>query len=75
MARGRETEPDGWELLTGRPHSFDQGYSVAFDGDDEPMRVKGLARLEIRNAGRLLIGLFIVVYATVAVWGFVDAVK
>jgi hypothetical protein len=75
MARGRETEPDGWELLTGRPHSFDQGHSVAFEGDDEPMRVKGLARLEIRNAGRLLIGLFIVVYATVAVWGFVDAVK
>jgi hypothetical protein len=42
---------------------------------DEPMRVKGLARIEIRNAGRLLISLFIVLYATVAVWGFVDAVK
>ena len=75
MARARETEPDGWELLTGRPQSFDQGHSVAFDGEDQPMRVKGLARLEIRNAGRLLIGLFILVYATVTVWGFVDAVK
>jgi len=39
------------------------------------MRVKGLARLGIRNAGRLLISLFSVVYATVAVWGIVDAVK
>jgi len=75
MARARETEPDGWELLTGRPRSFDEGHAVAFDGKDEPMRVKGLARLEIRNAARLLIGLFIVVYATVVVWGFVDAVK
>jgi hypothetical protein len=75
MARARETEPDGWEVLTGRPHSFDQGHAVAFDGVNEPMRVKGLARLEIRNAGRLLIALFIVLYATVAVWGFVDAVK
>ena len=75
MARARETEPDGWELLTGRPHSFDQGEAVVFDGQDEPIRVKGLARLEIRNAGRLLIALFIVVYATVAVWGIVDAVK
>jgi len=75
MARARETEPDGWELLTGRPHSFEQGDAVAFDGVDEPMRVTGLARLEIRSAGRLLIALFIVLYATVAVWGFVDAVK
>jgi hypothetical protein len=75
MARARETEPDGWELLTGRPHSFDQGDAVVFDGADEPMRVKGLARLEIRYAGRLLIALFIVAYATVAVWGFVDAIE
>jgi hypothetical protein len=75
MARARETEPDGWELLTGRPRSFDRGEAAVFAGDDEPMRVSGLARLEIRNAGRLLIALFIVVYATVAVWGFVDAVK
>ena len=75
MARARETEPDGWELLTGRPHSFDQGQSVAFEGDDEPRRVKGPARLEIRNAGRLLIALFMIAYATVAVWGLVDAIK
>ncbi len=75
MARARETEPDGWELLTGRPHSFDRGEAVVFDGQDEPIRVKGLARLEIRNAGRLLIALFIVLYATVAIWGIVDAVK
>jgi hypothetical protein len=75
LARARETEPDGWELLTGRPRAFDLGDPTVFDGVDEPMRVKGLARLEIRNAGRLLITLFIVVYATVAVWGFVDAVK
>jgi hypothetical protein len=75
MARARETEPDGWELVTGRPHSFDRGEEVAFDGEDETLRVKGLARLEIRNAGRLLIGVFIVSYATVVVWGLVDAVK
>jgi hypothetical protein len=75
MARARETEPDGWELLTGRPHSFDQGEAVVFDGEDAPMRVKGLARLEIRNAGRLLIALFLVLYATIAIWGVVDAVK
>ena len=75
MARARETEPDGWELLTGRPDSFDQGEAVVFDGQDEPMRVKGLARLGIRNAGRLLIALFPVLYATVAIWGIVDAVK
>jgi hypothetical protein len=75
MARARETEPDGWELLTGRPHSFDQGEPVVFDGQDEPMRVKGLARLEIRNAGRLLIALFLLLYATIAIWGVVDAVK
>ena len=75
MARARETEPDDWELLTGRPHSFEQGHATVFDGEDEPMRVKGLARLEVRNAGRLLIALFIVAYATVAVWGFVDAIK
>jgi hypothetical protein len=75
IARARETEPDGWELLTGRPDSFDQGEAVVFDGRDEPMRVKGLARLGIRNAGRLLISLFSVVYATVAVWGIVDAVR
>jgi len=74
LARARETEPDGWELVSGRPHSFDQGDAVSFDGDEQPMRVKGLARLEVRNAGRLLIGLFIVVYAIVAVWGLVDAV-
>jgi hypothetical protein len=75
MARARETEPDGWELLTGRPRSFDQGEAVVFDGQDEPIRVKGLARLEIRNAGRLLIALFSVLYATIAIWGIVDAVK
>jgi hypothetical protein len=74
MARARETEPDGWELVTGRPHSFEQGHATAFEGEDQPRRVKGLARLEIRNAGRLLIALFIVAYATVAVWGFVDVV-
>jgi hypothetical protein len=75
MARARETEPDGWELLTGRPHSFNQGHAEVFEGEDEPRRVTGLARLEIRNAARLLIALFIVAYATVAVWGFVDTVK
>jgi hypothetical protein len=75
MARARETEPDDWELLTGRPRSFEQGHATVFDGKDEPMRVKGLARLEIRNAGRLLIALFIVAYGTIAVWGFVDAIK
>jgi hypothetical protein len=75
IARARETEPDGWELLTGRPQSFERGDEVAFDGEERPMRVKGLSRIEIRNAGRLLIGLFIVIYATVAVWGFVDAVR
>ena len=61
--------------MTGRPDSFDQGEAVVFDGQDEPMRVRGLARLGIRNSGRLLIALFIVVYATVAVWGIVDAVR
>jgi hypothetical protein len=75
MARARETEPDGWELVTGRPHSFDKGHAVVFDGEDEPLRVTGLARLGIRNAGRLLIALFIVLYATLAIWGFVDALK
>ena len=75
MARARETEPDGWELLNGRPQSFDEGDEALFDGDDAPMRVKGLARLEIHSAGRLLIALFIVMYATVAVWGLVDAVN
>jgi Zn-dependent protease with chaperone function len=75
MARARETEPDEWELLTGRPQSFDQGEAVMFGGQNEPMRVKGLARIGIRNSGRLLIALFSVVYATVAVWGIVDAVK
>ncbi|HEX5587947.1 MAG TPA: hypothetical protein VFZ17_11620 [Acidimicrobiia bacterium] len=75
LARARETEPDGWELLSGRPHSFDRGDAVSFEGEDEPMRVTGLARLGIRNAGRLLIALFIVLYATLAVWGFVDAVS
>jgi hypothetical protein len=74
MARARETEPDGWELVTGRPHSFDRGDAVVFDGVDEPMRVTGLGRLELRSAGRLLIALFIVLYATIAIWGFVDAV-
>src|SRR3954453_23119959 len=57
FARARETEPDGWELLTGRPGWFDQGEAVVFDGQDEPMRVKGLARLGIRNSGRLLIAM------------------
>jgi len=75
IARARETEPDDWELLTGRPHSFERGQATMFDGQDAPMRVKGLARLEIRNAGRLLIALFIVAYGTVAVWGLVDAIK
>ena len=74
MARARETEPDDWELLTGRPHCFEQGHAAVFDGESEPMRVTGLARLEIRYAGRLLIALFIVAYATVAVWGLVDAI-
>jgi hypothetical protein len=74
MARARETEPDEWELLTGRPQSFDQGEAVMFGGQNEPMRVKGLARIGIRNSGRLLIALFSVVYASVAVWGIVDAV-
>jgi hypothetical protein len=74
LARARETEPDDWEVVTGRPHDFDQGRTATFDGDDEPRRVKGLARLGIRNAGRLLIALFLIVYATIAVWGFVDAV-
>jgi len=75
MARARETEPDDWELLTGRPHSFERGHAEAFDGSDEPIRVNRLARLEIRNAGRLLIVLFIVAYATVAIWGLVDAIR
>jgi hypothetical protein len=74
LARARETEPDHWEVVTGRPHSFERGDAVLFDGEDEPMRVTGLARLEIRNAGRVLILLFLVVYATVAVWGLVDAI-
>ena len=55
IARAREIEPEGWELLTGRPHSFSHGKEVAFDGEDEPMRVTGFARLGIRNAARLLI--------------------
>jgi hypothetical protein len=75
MARARETEPDDWELLTGRPHSFVRGDAAAFEGEDEPMRVTGLARLEIKYAGRLLIALFAVAYATVAIWGLVDAIK
>src|SRR5215207_444509 len=75
LARARETEPDGWEVLTGRPLSFDQGQETKFDGVDEPMRVKGVGRLQIRSAGRLLIALFIVLYTTVALWGFVDAIK
>jgi hypothetical protein len=75
QARARETEPDGWELLSGRPHSGERGEAAEFDGHDKPLRVKGLARLEIRNAGRLLIALFITAYATVAVWGLVDAIK
>ena len=75
MARARETEPDDWEVVTGRPHEFDMGHAVAFDGEDEPMRVRGLARLGIRNAGRLLIALFIILYATLLIWGFVDAIK
>ena len=74
VARARETEPDGWELLTGRPRSFDRGEEAVFDGEDEPMRVKGIARLEIRGAGRLLIAIFVVLYTTIAVWGFVDAI-
>ena len=75
MARARETEPDDWELVTGRPHEFDQGRAAAFDGHNEPIRVTGLARITIRTAGRALIALFIIVYGTIAVWGFVDAVK
>ena len=75
LARLRETEPDGWELVTGRPHSFERGHAEVFDGKDEPLRVKGLARLEIRYAGRLLITLFIVAYATVVIWGLVDAIN
>jgi hypothetical protein len=75
MARARETEPDGWEILSGRPRSFDRGEPTEFDGEDEPLRVTGLAQLEIRSAGRLLIALFLVVYATVAVWGLVDAIR
>jgi hypothetical protein len=75
QARAREIEPDGWELLTGRPQSFDDGDEARFDGRDEPMRVKGLGRLQIHSAGRLLIALFIVLYATVAVWGLIDAVS
>jgi hypothetical protein len=74
LARARETEPDGWELVTGRPHSFDRGNAEVFDGNDEPIRVRGLARLAIRNAGRLLIAVFIVAYATVAICGLVDAI-
>jgi hypothetical protein len=75
LARARETEPDGWEVVTGRPRSFDRGDAVVFDGEDEPMQVSGLARLDIRSAGRLLIALFVLLYATVTVWGLVDAVK
>jgi hypothetical protein len=74
MARARETEPDDWELLTGRPHSFLQGHAEVFDGEDEPRRVKGLARFEIRTAGRLLIALFIVAYTTIAAWGLAKAI-
>jgi hypothetical protein len=75
MARARETEPEGWELLSGRPRDFDQGQPASFDGEEQPLRVKGLGRVQIRSAGRLLILLFIVLYTTVAVWGFVDAVR
>jgi hypothetical protein len=75
LARARETQPDGWELLTGRPDSFDRGEPVSFDGVDDPMQVSGLARVGIRTAGRLLIGLFMLIYATIAVWGFVDAIR
>jgi hypothetical protein len=75
MARAREIEPDGWELLSGRPHSFEQGEEVSFDDEDAPRRVHGLGRMQLRSAGRLLIMLFVLAYATVAVWGFVDAVQ
>jgi hypothetical protein len=75
QARARETEPDGWELLSGRPQSFDDGEAAQFAGDERPMRVTGLARLQIHSAGRLLIALFLVLYATIALWGFVDAVR
>jgi hypothetical protein len=75
LARARETEPDGWELLSGRPQSFDQGDEAWFDGVDAPMRVTGLARLQIHSAGRLLIALFVVLYTTITVWGVVDAVS
>ena len=74
MARARETEPDEWEVLSGRPHSFDTGHEVTFDGEDEPMRMKGLARLGIRSSARLLIALFMVAYATIALWALVDAI-
>jgi hypothetical protein len=75
MARARETEPDGWELLSGRAQSFDAGGEAVFDGAAEPMRVKGLARLEIHSAGRLLVALFLVLYTTITLWGFVDAIS
>jgi hypothetical protein len=75
MARARETEPDDWELVTGRPHSFNEGHPEVFDDEKEPRRVRGLAKLEIRSSGRILIALFIVAYATIAVWGFVDAIS
>jgi hypothetical protein len=39
------------------------------------MRVTGLARLQIHSAGRLLIALFLVLYATITLWGFVDAIR
>ena len=75
MARARETEPDGWEIVSGRPQSFDRGDEVVFEGEDGPMRVNGPARLEIRSAGRMLIALFVLLYAVIAVWGFVDAIR
>ena len=74
LARARETEPDDWEVVTGRPQSFVQGQEAEFDGEEAPLRLKGIARLGIRNAARLLIALFIVIYGTIALWGFVDAV-
>src|SRR3954463_7477656 len=43
MARARETEPDEWELLTGRPHSFEQGGEVKFHGQGETTPNKGSA--------------------------------
>jgi len=70
MAQAREAEPLSWKLLSAAGRYFAEGNPVTIDGEKyrlcRPLAWLRLARLRTMYAVAILIGLFALIYAAVA---------